>query len=181
MTIRIRISFLMPIPGLESKRCRSTCGSYPQVYACWKIGKSFACTGYSKQRQFTMFFLSHQRPRCHDFKFFWAACWQKLWKKVKKLQYMSLEKMPIEIRWNDADPTRTGFRIHNTVCGNQCCGSMTFWCGSGSADPCLWLMDPDRILLFSSLTVKMPTKNKFKKKVFLHIIFWRFFYIIFQK
>ncbi len=27
--------------------------------------------------------------------------------------------------------------------GSQCCGSMTFWCGSGSADPCLWLMDPD--------------------------------------
>jgi hypothetical protein len=28
---------------------------------------------------------------------------------------------------------------------NQCCGSMTFWCGSGSADPCLylWLMDLD--------------------------------------
>ncbi len=28
---------------------------------------------------------------------------------------------------------------------NQCSGSMTFWCGSGSgsADPCLWLMDPD--------------------------------------
>jgi hypothetical protein len=25
----------------------------------------------------------------------------------------------------------------------HCCGSMTFWCGSGSADPCLWLMDPD--------------------------------------
>ena len=25
----------------------------------------------------------------------------------------------------------------------QCCGSMTFWGGSGSADPCLWLMDPD--------------------------------------
>jgi hypothetical protein len=24
----------------------------------------------------------------------------------------------------------------------QCCGSMTFWCGSGSADPRLWLMDP---------------------------------------
>jgi hypothetical protein len=21
----------------------------------------------------------------------------------------------------------------------QCCGSMTFWYGSGSADPCLWL------------------------------------------
>ncbi len=27
---------------------------------------------------------------------------------------------------------------------DQCCGSVTFWCGSGgSADPCLWLMDPD--------------------------------------
>ncbi len=27
----------------------------------------------------------------------------------------------------------------------QCCGSMIFWggSGSGSADPCLWLMDPD--------------------------------------
>ena len=27
----------------------------------------------------------------------------------------------------------------------QCCGSMTFWggSGSGSADPCLWLLDPD--------------------------------------
>jgi hypothetical protein len=40
----------------------------------------------------------------------------------------------------------------------QCCGSMTFWCGSGSgsADPCwIWI----RILLFSSFTFKMPTKN----------------------
>jgi hypothetical protein len=28
---------------------------------------------------------------------------------------------------------------------NQCCGTVTFWCGSGSgsADPCLWQMDPD--------------------------------------
>jgi hypothetical protein len=25
----------------------------------------------------------------------------------------------------------------------QCCGFMTFWCGSGSADPCLQLKDPD--------------------------------------
>ncbi len=60
----------------------------------------------------------------------------------------------------------------------QCCGSMTFWGGSGSADPCLWLMDPRirtrirgsvpltngsvswiRILLFSSLTFKTPAKN----------------------
>jgi hypothetical protein len=25
----------------------------------------------------------------------------------------------------------------------QCWGSVTFWCGSGSADPCLLLKDPD--------------------------------------
>jgi hypothetical protein len=25
----------------------------------------------------------------------------------------------------------------------QCWGSVTFWCGSGSADPYLWLKDPD--------------------------------------
>ncbi len=24
-----------------------------------------------------------------------------------------------------------------------CCGSITFWCESGSGDPCVWLMDPD--------------------------------------
>ncbi len=30
-----------------------------------------------------------------------------------------------------------------TVSFVQCCGSVTFWYGSGSADPCLWPMDPD--------------------------------------
>jgi hypothetical protein len=34
-------------------------------------------------------------------------------------------------------------RCCHVVCALQCCGSMTFWCGSGSADPCLWLLDPD--------------------------------------
>ncbi len=46
---------------------------------------------------------------------------------------------------------------------------MTFWggSGSGSADPCLWQMNPDdRILLFSSLTFKMPAKNKFFNTIF---------------
>ncbi len=28
---------------------------------------------------------------------------------------------------------------HRTISKNQCCGSMTFWCGSGKADPYLWL------------------------------------------
>jgi hypothetical protein len=27
---------------------------------------------------------------------------------------------------------------------DQCCGSMTFWRGSGSEDPCFLLMDPDQ-------------------------------------
>ncbi len=31
----------------------------------------------------------------------------------------------------------------NMFCFKQCCGSMTFWCGSGSADSCLWFVDPD--------------------------------------
>jgi hypothetical protein len=39
--------------------------------------------------------------------------------------------------------------------------SITFWYGSGSADPCLLLLDPDwiRILLLLSLTFKAPTKK----------------------
>ncbi len=128
--IRIRFSFLMPIPGLESKRCPTP---------SFTVRMLDNINLYSKKRQFTMFFLSQQWHRCHDFKFFLGSMLTKVVEKNKKLQYMSLEKMPIEIRRNDADPTRTGFRIHSTVCGNQCCGSMTFWCGSGSgsADPCL--------------------------------------------
>ncbi len=55
---------------------------------------------------------------------------------------------------------------------------MTFWGGSGSADPCLltngsgsgsgsWI----RILLFSSLTFNMPAKNKFLTQFFLLLLF----------
>ncbi len=43
-----------------------------------------------------------------------------------------------------AHPRRAG---EGEVRGIQCCGSMTFWRGSGSgsrfAYPCIWLMDPD--------------------------------------
>ncbi len=43
----------------------------------------------------------------------------------------------------------------------QCCGSMTFWCGSGSGsgDPCLWLMDPDPAIFIIDL--QDANKNKF--------------------
>ncbi len=46
----------------------------------------------------------------------------------------------------------------------QCCGSMTFWCrsgsGSGSADPCLWLLDPDPAI-FVIDPPPVPTNNNF--------------------
>ncbi len=35
--------------------------------------------------------------------------------------------------------------------GNQCWGSVTFLCGSGSRDPYLWLSDPDSNPFFSDL------------------------------
>jgi hypothetical protein len=50
---------------------------------------------------------------------------------------------------------------HQAILRNQCCGYMTFWCGSGSADPCPWHLDRIRIrfLLFSSFSFKRLTKN----------------------
>ncbi len=60
----------------------------------------------------------------------------------------------------------------------QCCRSMTFWGGSGSADPCLWLMDPNPAIFIIDLP-KMPTKTDLKKKIFL-FTFWRYIYIIFK-
>ena len=38
-------------------------------------------------------------------------------------------------------PVPTYYTVHYLLA--VCSGSMTFWCGSGSADPCLLLMDPD--------------------------------------
>ncbi len=43
---------------------------------------------------------------------------------------------------------------------HQCCWSMTFWCESGSADPCLWLLDPDPAIFNITVTFKTPTKMK---------------------
>ncbi len=55
----------------------------------------------------------------------------------------------------------------------QCCESMTFLCGSGSVDPCLWLMDPDpdpAIFIFDPQEANK--KLIYLKTVFLHINFW---------
>ncbi len=57
-----------------------------------------------------------------------------------------------------------------------------FLCGSGSADPCLWLMDPDpEPSIFIIDLQDANKKTNLKKKLFLHIPFWRYFYIIFQR
>jgi hypothetical protein len=50
----------------------------------------------------------------------------------------------------------------------QCCGCVTFWCGSGSADPYHWLTDqgPAPVPGFFSVADKMPTKIFFIFKIF---------------
>jgi hypothetical protein len=62
---------------------------------------------------------------------------------------------------------------------NQCCRSMTFLggSGSGSADPCLWLMDPDPGSWFCYFRHWLIILTQF----FLLITFWRYIYIIFQR
>ncbi len=71
-------------------------------------------------------------------------------------------------------------------CFNQCCGSMTFWCGSGSADPCLWLMglDPDPDLdpgsgsfNFCHLPSRCRQKTNFLTQFFLLMTLWSYIYI----
>jgi len=57
-------------------------------------------------------------------------------------------------------------RVYTT---DQCWGSMIFWCGFGSADPCLWLMDPDPdpvIFIIDLLgTFTLCFKGKVKQKL----------------
>jgi hypothetical protein len=51
---------------------------------------------------------------------------------------------------------------------NHCCGSKTFWCGSrsgsGSADPCLCLMDPDPAIFV--IVLQEANKKEILKKSF---------------
>ncbi len=58
---------------------------------------------------------------------------------------------------------------------------MTFWCGSGSGDPCLWLMDsdPDPAIFVTNLqdANKKLTEKKVSDYYFLKV---PFIYIIFQ-
>ncbi len=64
----------------------------------------------------------------------------------------------------------------------HCFRSMTFWggSGSGSADPCLWLMDPDPAIVVIDHQ-DANKKTNFLTQFFLLITFWRYIYIIFQR
>ncbi len=59
-----------------------------------------------------------------------------------------------------------------------CCGFMTFWFGSGSSDPCLWLMDSDPdpsvfIIVFSDAN-KQLIKKKISAYYFLKVLLHHF-------
>ncbi len=71
------------------------------------------------------------------------------------------------------------FIVFHWYCYNQSCGSMTCWCGSGSADPCLWLMDPDS----DPAIFVIDLQDANKKLIFFKVLitFWRHIYIIFQR
>jgi hypothetical protein len=66
---------------------------------------------------------------------------------------------------------------------NQCCGSVTFWYRSGSADPCLWPMDPDPAMDPAIFVLDLQDANikLFFSSLFLLITFWRYIYVIFLR
>jgi hypothetical protein len=53
---------------------------------------------------------------------------------------------------------------------SQCSGSMTFWGGSGSADPSLWLMDPDPAIFVIDL-------QDDSKKLIFNTIFSAYYFL----
>jgi hypothetical protein len=80
--------------------------------------------------------------------------------------------------------------IHKNYGLKQCCGSMTFWGGSGSSNPCLWLMDPDPIshpdpgsgsCYIRHWPSRCQQKTNFWTQFFLLITFLSYIYIIFRR
>jgi hypothetical protein len=55
----------------------------------------------------------------------------------------------------------------------QCCGSMTFWCGSGSGstDPCLLQKDLDPDSAIFVIPSRLQQKTNFFEKVLLIVLF----------
>ncbi len=73
-------------------------------------------------------------------------------------------------------------RIRGSMPPDQCWWSMTFWVGSGSgsADPCLWQLDPDSDLDPGSGFCYCQQKTNFLHNFFC-LTYWRYIYIIFQR
>ncbi len=63
-------------------------------------------------------------------------------------------------------------------CREQWSRSMTFWCGSGSADPCIWLMNPDPAIFVIEL--QDVNKKRIKKSFFCLLLFERIFTLFFK-
>jgi hypothetical protein len=59
----------------------------------------------------------------------------------------------------------SAYSINATLPVRQYCGSVTFWCESGSADSCLCLMYPDPAIF----VINLQDANKKLQKVFLLI------------
>ncbi len=53
----------------------------------------------------------------------------------------------------------------------HCSSSMTFWYGSGSADPCLWQMDPDTDPAIFFIDLQEANKKLILKKFFCLLLF----------
>ncbi len=85
-----------------------------------------------------------------------------------------------EIPW-EALPGPWGTTLQVNKYVNQVCGAMTFWfgSGSGSGDPCLWLMDPDPAIF----VIELQDANKKKFLIFFFVYNFLkvgYLYIIFK-
>ncbi len=78
--------------------------------------------------------------------------------------------------------TEEGRYLKMQACRKQCCGSVTYWYGSESADPYHWLPDP-RI---RTIDLRIRIRNRLQIRILLFlavafcvllITFWRYIYI----
>ncbi len=103
----------------------------------------------------------------------------KFWKIEWKLKW--LLRKTIRQLWRFACGDELLLRAELIISLSKCGGSMTFWCGSGSgsANPSLWLMDPDPAIFVTDL--QDANKIQIFYKTFSTHYFWRYIYIIFQR
>jgi hypothetical protein len=84
---------------------------------------------------------------------------------------------------NYLSPSRSRIRIRCCLkCHIQCCGSLTFWCvsGSGSADPCL-LTNGSGSCCFHHSPSRRQQKNKKRQKELFCILLFEGTFISFSK